>query len=57
MLLGWAATCACLLCIVYGLGDGLAVGPSAAYVALGHTAWGLSLAWIVIACRSGYGGN
>ncbi|XP_018574609.1 nose resistant to fluoxetine protein 6-like [Anoplophora glabripennis] len=54
---GWVASLACLASLVYGLGrEGLAVPGSAFYAALGHTAWGLSLAWITIACCTGHGG-
>lgn len=34
----------------------LAAVGSALYVSVGHSAWGAALAWIVIACCSGYGG-
>ncbi|KAJ8919186.1 hypothetical protein NQ315_012174 [Exocentrus adspersus] len=54
---GWIASLACLASLVYGLGrEGLFVPASAFYAALGHTAWGLSLAWITVACCTGYGG-
>ncbi|CAH0559437.1 unnamed protein product [Brassicogethes aeneus] len=57
VILGWTLSLLCLGCLVYGLGrEGLVVPASAFYAALGHTAWGLSLAWITIACCSGYGG-
>ncbi|XP_072384024.1 nose resistant to fluoxetine protein 6-like [Diabrotica undecimpunctata] len=55
--IGWILSLGCLGCLVYGLGrEGLAVPTSAFYAALGHSAWGLSIAWITIACCSGYGG-
>uniref|UniRef100_A0AAR5PNC0 Nose resistant-to-fluoxetine protein N-terminal domain-containing protein n=1 Tax=Dendroctonus ponderosae TaxID=77166 RepID=A0AAR5PNC0_DENPD len=57
VILGWILSLMCLGSLVYGLGKhGLAVPASAFYAALGHTAWGLSLAWITVACCSGYGG-
>ncbi|KAH1027461.1 hypothetical protein HUJ05_000964 [Dendroctonus ponderosae] len=57
VILGWILSLMCLGSLVYGLGKhGLAVPASAFYAALGHTAWGLCLAWITVACCSGYGG-
>ncbi|XP_066150020.1 nose resistant to fluoxetine protein 6-like [Euwallacea fornicatus] len=57
VVIGWALSLLCLSSLVYGLGKhGLVVPASAFYVALGHTAWALSLAWITVACSSGYGG-
>ncbi|XP_066247299.1 nose resistant to fluoxetine protein 6-like [Euwallacea similis] len=57
VVIGWALSLSCLTSLVYGLGkQGLVVPASAFYVALGHTAWALSLAWITVACCSGYGG-
>ncbi|KAG5878784.1 hypothetical protein JTB14_036333 [Gonioctena quinquepunctata] len=54
---GWILSLSCLGSLVYGLGrEGLVVPASAFYAALGHSAWGLSLAWITVACCSGYGG-
>jgi peptidoglycan/LPS O-acetylase OafA/YrhL len=48
---------ACLASLVYGVGtQGIVVPLSAFYASLGHTVWGLSLAWITVACCSGYGG-
>ncbi|CAG9765093.1 unnamed protein product [Ceutorhynchus assimilis] len=55
--IGWISSIVCLGSLVYGLGkQGLVIPVSAFYVALGHTAWGLSLAWITVACCTGYGG-
>nr|XP_023029377.1 nose resistant to fluoxetine protein 6-like isoform X1 [Leptinotarsa decemlineata] len=54
---GWILSLGCLGSLVYGLGrEGLVVPASAFYAALGHSAWGLSLAWITVACCTGYGG-
>ncbi|XP_069696029.1 nose resistant to fluoxetine protein 6-like [Periplaneta americana] len=54
---GWALSLLCLFSLVYGLLHvQLGTITSAVYVALGHTAWGLSLAWIIVACCTGYGG-
>ncbi|KAB0800340.1 hypothetical protein PPYR_06080 [Photinus pyralis] len=53
----WVLSLGCLLVLVYGLGrDGLVIPVSAFYASLGHTAWGLAIAWITIACSTGYGG-
>ncbi|CAH1155134.1 unnamed protein product [Phaedon cochleariae] len=55
--LGWCLAVVCLGCLVYGLGrKGLVVPASAFYAALGHSAWGLALAWITVACCTGNGG-
>ena len=55
---GWALALLCLFSLVYGLQHvQLGVIGSALYVSLGHTAWGLALAWIVVACCTGYGGQ
>ncbi|KAF5296750.1 hypothetical protein FQR65_LT19797 [Abscondita terminalis] len=57
VLLGWLISLTCLISLVYGLGrEGLVIPASAVYAALGHTAWGLCLAWITIACSTGNGG-
>ncbi|KAJ8983899.1 hypothetical protein NQ317_006703 [Molorchus minor] len=54
---GWTVSLSCLASLVYGLGrEGLTVPISAVYAALGHTAWGLSIAWVTVACCTGYGG-
>ncbi|RZF36827.1 hypothetical protein LSTR_LSTR012705 [Laodelphax striatellus] len=54
---GWLLSLLTLTGLVYGvLGSRMGVASSALYIALGHTAWGAALAWIVIACCCGYGG-
>ncbi|XP_011506464.1 PREDICTED: nose resistant to fluoxetine protein 6-like isoform X3 [Ceratosolen solmsi marchali] len=55
--LGWLLSSACLLSLLYGLYE-VEISPAtgAAYSSLSHSAWALSLAWIVIACSTGYGG-
>lgn len=57
VLLGWSLSFACLLSLVYGL-YGAVLDPitAAAYSSLSHSAWAMSLSWIVIACSCGYGG-
>lgn len=58
VLTGWAASLLTLFGLVYGVLDAkMGIPGSAAYVSLGHTAWGLGLGWIVVACCSGYGGT
>uniref|UniRef100_A0A8D8RX64 Nose resistant to fluoxetine protein 6 n=1 Tax=Cacopsylla melanoneura TaxID=428564 RepID=A0A8D8RX64_9HEMI len=55
--IGWFLSLATLFCLVYGLHlTTLEAWGSALYVSVGHTAWGAALAWIVIACCTGYGG-
>ncbi|KAL1488430.1 hypothetical protein ABEB36_014903 [Hypothenemus hampei] len=55
--IGWISSVGLLLALVYGLYD-IQLSPlaGAAYSSLSHTAWALGLAWIVIACVTGYGG-
>ncbi|KAL7303646.1 hypothetical protein TKK_0003791 [Trichogramma kaykai] len=55
--IGWLLSAACLLSLLYGLYEAeLSPVTGAAYSSLSHTAWALSLAWIVFACSTGYGG-
>lgn len=55
---GWAVSIACLLSLIYGLYEAdLSPVTGTAYTSLSHSAWALSLAWIVIACTTGYGGK
>ncbi|XP_033228459.1 O-acyltransferase like protein isoform X2 [Belonocnema kinseyi] len=57
VVVGWMLSSACLLSLLYGLYEAeLSPVTAAAYSSLGHTAWALGLAWIVIACSTGYGG-
>lgn len=57
VVLGWSMSFACLLSLLYGL-YGAVLDPitAAAYSSLSHSAWAMSLSWIVIACSCGYGG-
>ncbi|XP_063245161.1 O-acyltransferase like protein [Bacillus rossius redtenbacheri] len=54
---GWLLSTALFLLLVYGL-YGAHINPitGAAYSSLSHSAWALGLAWIVVACSTGYGG-
>ncbi|XP_067007204.2 nose resistant to fluoxetine protein 6 [Anabrus simplex] len=54
---GWILSTTCFLCLIYGLYK-VELHPllGAAYSSLSHTAWALGLAWIVVACSTGYGG-
>ncbi|CAG9765410.1 unnamed protein product [Ceutorhynchus assimilis] len=55
--IGWSSSLALLLALVYGLYEAnLSPAVGAAYSSLSHTAWALCLAWIVVACVTGYGG-
>ncbi|XP_070156257.1 O-acyltransferase like protein isoform X1 [Polyergus mexicanus] len=57
IVVGWLLSSACLLSLLYGLYEAeLTPATSAAYSSLSHSAWALGLAWIVIACSTGYGG-
>ncbi|XP_037917287.1 nose resistant to fluoxetine protein 6-like [Hermetia illucens] len=57
VVLGWALSTGCLLLLIFGLyNTTLSSFTAAAYSSLSHSAWALSLAWITIACSTGYGG-
>ncbi|XP_050465173.1 nose resistant to fluoxetine protein 6 isoform X2 [Cataglyphis hispanica] len=57
IVVGWLLSSACLLSLLYGLYEAeLTPATAAAYSSLSHSAWALGLAWIVIACSTGYGG-
>lgn len=57
VIIGWFSSSFCLLWLIYGLYNvKLSAFSAAAYSSLSHSAWAMSLAWIVIACSSGYGG-
>lgn len=54
---GWLAASGTLLYLIYGLYDvQLTRFSAAAFSSLSHSAWALALAWIVVACSTGYGG-
>ncbi|XP_053601315.1 nose resistant to fluoxetine protein 6-like isoform X2 [Plodia interpunctella] len=55
--IGWATALAIIGTLIFGMVDGyFEVWPTALYVSVGHTAWGVALAWVSIACCCGYGG-
>lgn len=62
-MVGWTVATAVAMSVLYGLytPDGsapdLGEGVSAFYNATSRTAWGLSVAWVIFACASGYGGG
>ncbi|KAL4142596.1 hypothetical protein QTP88_005026 [Uroleucon formosanum] len=57
LVLGWSLSLFSLAYLVYGLHVvHLDLAGSALYASVGHSAWGASLAWIVIACCTGHGG-
>uniref|UniRef100_A0A1B0D0Z7 Acyltransferase 3 domain-containing protein n=1 Tax=Phlebotomus papatasi TaxID=29031 RepID=A0A1B0D0Z7_PHLPP len=57
VVLGWMMSSAVGLYLIYGLyGQELNKLGGAAYSSLSHSAWALSLAWIIIACSTGHGG-
>ncbi|XP_045156181.2 nose resistant to fluoxetine protein 6-like [Mercenaria mercenaria] len=60
---GWCIAIATGLSVIYGLyyynnhpGTYMTLVQTGFYLAIGRTAWGLCLAWVVIACVSGNGG-
>lgn len=54
---GWLLSSGCLLYLIYGLyNTELNQVSAAAFSSLSHSAWAMSLAWIVVACSAGYGG-
>ncbi|KAJ6620116.1 Nose resistant to fluoxetine protein 6, partial [Pseudolycoriella hygida] len=54
---GWVTSSACLLYLIYGLyNTELSQLYAAAFSSLSHSAWAAALAWIVVACSTGYGG-
>ncbi|XP_045202055.2 nose resistant to fluoxetine protein 6-like [Mercenaria mercenaria] len=59
---GWSVATAIAVSVLYGLytSDGsppdFSNGVSALYNATSRTAWGLSVAWVIFACATGYGG-
>ncbi|XP_046398836.1 nose resistant to fluoxetine protein 6-like [Ischnura elegans] len=64
---GWILSLVCMALLIYGvsvLGDyvsptgsvGLGLTTSAIYTSLGHTAWAVAVAWVVVACCTGHGG-
>ncbi|XP_072392694.1 nose resistant to fluoxetine protein 6 isoform X1 [Diabrotica undecimpunctata] len=57
LITGWTLSIGVLLSLVYGLYE-TKLNPwlGATYSSLSHSAWALSLAWIVVACMTGYGG-
>ncbi|TGZ45983.1 Nose resistant to fluoxetine protein 6 [Temnothorax longispinosus] len=53
-LIGWILSAAIMFSVVYGLYPGnLTVMVSSVYAALGHTAWAMAVAFIVIQCCTG----
>ncbi|KAG4072042.1 hypothetical protein HA402_015541 [Bradysia odoriphaga] len=54
---GWILSAATLLYLIYGLyNTELSQLYAAAFSSLSHSAWAAALAWIVVACSTGYGG-
>lgn len=53
-MIGWILSTAIMISVVYGLYPGnLTVMVSSVYAALGHTAWAMAVAFIVIQCCTG----
>ncbi|XP_047534911.1 nose resistant to fluoxetine protein 6-like [Vanessa atalanta] len=54
---GWPTALVIITSLIFGMVDGyFEVWPTAFYVSVGHTGWGVALAWISVACCCGYGG-
>ncbi|KAL0895874.1 hypothetical protein ABMA27_011895 [Loxostege sticticalis] len=54
---GWVGSLAIIGSLIFGMVDGyFEVWPTAFYVSIGHTGWGVAVAWVAIACCCGYGG-
>ena len=59
---GWCLATGSAFAVLYGLyeyksdGSTMSMVASGFYVSLSRTVWSISLAWVVIACASGYGG-
>ncbi|CAH2068446.1 unnamed protein product, partial [Iphiclides podalirius] len=54
---GWPCALVIIGSLIFGMVDGyFEVWPTAFYVSIGHTAWGVALAWVAISCCCGYGG-
>ncbi|XP_077295360.1 nose resistant to fluoxetine protein 6-like [Arctopsyche grandis] len=52
-LISWPCAMGIVSSLIYGMKDGyLDQWPTAFYVSIGHTAWGVSVAWIVLYCIS-----
>ncbi|XP_028035847.1 nose resistant to fluoxetine protein 6-like [Bombyx mandarina] len=55
--LGWPSALAIIACLIFSMVDGyFNVWPTAFYISIGHTAWGVAIAWVAVSCCSGYGG-
>ncbi|CAH0691218.1 unnamed protein product [Chilo suppressalis] len=53
----WTGSLAIIGSLIFSMVDGFfEVWPTAFYISVGHTAWGVAMAWIAIACCCGYGG-
>ncbi|CAH2100104.1 unnamed protein product [Euphydryas editha] len=57
VMIGWPTSLVIIGTLIFGMVNGyFEVWPTAFYVSIGHTGWGIALAWITIACCCGYGG-
>ncbi|KAJ8734676.1 hypothetical protein PYW08_013926 [Mythimna loreyi] len=55
--LGWPVSLAIIGSLIFSMVNGyFEVWPTAFYISVGHTAWGVAVAWVAISCCSGYGG-
>ncbi|XP_026725868.1 nose resistant to fluoxetine protein 6-like [Trichoplusia ni] len=55
--LGWPVALGIIGSLIFSMVDGyFEVWPTAFYISIGHTAWGVAVAWVAISCCSGHGG-
>ncbi|CAH0600636.1 unnamed protein product [Chrysodeixis includens] len=55
--LGWPVALGIIGSLIFSMVDGyFEVWPTAFYISIGHTAWGVAVAWVAVSCCSGHGG-
>lgn len=62
VVLGWFLAAVCNLSVLYGLyevarGNNLSPSISALYGSVNRIAWGIGVAWVILACATGNGGR
>ncbi|XP_041974726.1 nose resistant to fluoxetine protein 6-like [Aricia agestis] len=54
---GWTLALTIIGVLIFGMVDGyFEVWPTAFYISVGHTGWGIALGWMALACCTGHGG-
>ncbi|KAJ0181075.1 hypothetical protein K1T71_003160 [Dendrolimus kikuchii] len=57
VVIGWPCALAIIGSLIFSMVDGyFEVWPTAFYTSVGHTAWGVAVAWVAISCCCGFGG-